>query len=403
MNSKLKGIQAGPVVDRACYTDAAIFEAEKSGIFEKAWLCIGHASELKQPGDFRRAELAGQPVLIVRGEDRRIRVLYNSCRHRGTLVASAAQGNAASFRCPYHHWEYALDGALCNVPREEGYGKGFDKGRLGLRPVARVELFEDLIFASLDAEAPSLTEYLGQFAPYLAYVATYEGRPQIALGCFEYLVNGNWKLVWENSQDDYHAEYLHMQAFSQRASTFHMGAAQGIQEVEGTRSPKAIGIHGVLEQVDAPSTLPLQQHRPRRVYAGVFPNLVALYHPIWDVTGLRILQPLAPDRTRVLTYCLGPAHEDEESRRKRAERYHYSWGPGGRAGVDDIMVAEQIQEGLKAKAAGEVLFTRGLDNDAGFGGPADEHNCRALWNGWRRYMLGEGAPARAERALKRAK
>ncbi len=401
--SPLSGIQAGPLVDRACYTDASIFEAEKVNIFEKAWLCIGHASELKQPGDFRRAEMAGQPVLVLKGEDGRVRVLYNSCRHRGTLVASAPQGNAQSLRCPYHHWQYGLDGTLLHVPREEGYGKGFDKSQLGLRAVARVEIFENLIFASLNPDAPALEAYLGELAPYLAYVATYQDRPQVAIGSFEYLVNGNWKLIWENSQDDYHAEYLHMQAFAQRANVFHMSTAQGIQEVEGTRSPKALGIHGVLEQVDAPGTLPIQQHRPRRVYTGVFPNLVALYHPMWDVTGLRILQPLAVDRTRVLTYCLGPLGEAEEPRRKRAERFHYSWGPGGRAGVDDIMIAEQIQEGLKAKAAGEVLFTRGLGNDERDGGAADEQSCRALWNGWRRYMLGEGIPSREDLRLSCAK
>jgi len=385
----LKGIQAGPIVDRACYADQSIFEIERSAIFERTWLCIGHASELKRPGDFRRAEIAGQPLLIAKQADGGVAVLYNSCRHRGTLVEAEAGGNRTCFRCPYHHWEYNLDGTLKYVPREEGYGADFKKEELGLRSVPRSEVFEGLIFATLNRDAPSLASYLGDLAPYLAYVARYNDRPQVAIGSFEYLVNANWKLIWENSQDDYHAEYLHVQAFAQRADVFKMGTTPGIQEVEGTRSPKMLGIHGVLEQVDAPDTLPIQKHRPRRVYTGVFPNLVALYHPIWDVTGLRILQPLAADKTRVLTYCLGPADDDPKTSRERAERYHYSWGPGGRAGVDDILVVEQVQEGLKARKAGEILFTRGLDGNERDGGPADEHPCRALWNGWRQYMLGE--------------
>lgn len=401
VNADLNHIQAGPRVDRACYTDPSIFQMELSSIFEKTWLCIGHSSELRKAGDFRRAEMAGQPVLIVRGDDQAIRVLHNSCRHRGTLVELAARGNAEGFRCIYHHWEYGLDGSLRGVPRAEGYGHGFDKSELGLVPVPRVEVFENLIFASLNPDCAPLSEYLGELAPYLAYVASYHDQPQVSIGYFEYLVNANWKLVWENSQDDYHAEYLHMQAFAQRAQVFRMGTSQGILEVEGTRSSKALGMHGVLEQVDAASTLTIQQHRPRRVYTGVFPNMVALYHPLWDVTGLRILQPIAVDRTRVVTYCLGPASDSDQEARSRAERYHYSWGPGGRAGVDDIMVLEHVQAGLRAKQGGQVLFTRGGEKEA-HGGPADENSCRALWNGWRHYMQGEAlADARPEPAAGR--
>lgn len=383
----LHGIHAGPTVDRACYTDQSIFQLEQSAIFEQTWLCIGHASEVRKAGDFKRAEIAGQPLLIVKQADQGISVLYNSCRHRGTLVEAKAGGNRACFRCPYHHWEYELDGALRFVPREEGYGPNFDKKMFGLRAVPKSEVFENLIFASLNPNAPPLKSFLGELAPYLAYVVGFNGRPGVAIGSFDYVVNANWKLIWENSQDDYHAEYLHRQAFAQRANVFKMGETPGIQEVEGTRSPKMLGMHGVLEQVDAPETLPIQKTRPRRVYTGVFPNLIALYHPIWDVTGLRILQPLAADKTRVFTYCLGAEDDDSQAARARAERYHYSWGPGGRAGVDDILVAEQVQEGLKAKEAGEVLFTRGLHVDERDGGPADEHPCRALWNGWRHYMM----------------
>lgn len=389
MEAALEGIVAGPEsVDRACYIDPAIFALEKSRIFERTWLFVAHASELADVGDYRTTELAGQPVIAIRGDDGQIRVFFNSCRHKGTIVVADKSGRCERLRCPYHHWTYNSKGELVNVPRVEGQGPAFKLEDNGLVPVPRTENFNDFIFANLDPGAESLEVFLGTAGPYLAEVARDSGNEMVAIGAYRYTYPANWKLLMENTLDDYHAEYLHGDAFSQRAEIFSMTGTSGIQEVAGTRWSLDLGIHGVYEQDDDERTLTIQKTRPHRVYVGVFPSLLALYHPLWDVTGLRIIEPVSVEETSVLTYCLAPKAAGAERRRAIGERFHYSWGPGGRAGVDDISTYSLIQRGMHAKGVGRVLTSRGMHRpDPLRGLAADENAIRGFWNGWRRYML----------------
>lgn len=385
----LAGLKAGPLVDRACYTDPQILELEQKRIFRSAWLFVCHATELNKPGDFRTAELAGQPVIAVKGKDQSIRVLFNSCRHRGTTVEEAPEGNRDGFRCPYHHWTYDLEGRLIDVPRVEGMGTAFRMENFGLKAIPRVAIFHGMIFGSLDPSAPEFDEYLGPAREYLEYVATYEGEEQQVAGYYEYSFDANWKLLMENTLDDYHAEYLHGAAFAQRRTIYRQAEANP-QSAE--RTPKMLGRHGALDWNDTDVALLVQKRRRRRVYAGIFPNCLALYHPGWDVTGLRILLPERADCTRVLTYCLAPLSADKNAMRDVAERFHYSWGPGGRVGVDDLLVLRRLQKGLQAATAGDVLITRGAERSGWKGTSADETAVRGFWNGWREYMLGEPLP-----------
>ena len=130
--SNAKRYRAGPVVDRALYTDPKVFDEEMDRIFGRAWLYVAHESEFRAPGDFRTTELAGQPVLAIKGEDSKIRVFFNSCRHRGVLVELDTAGNRPTFQCMYHHWEYGCDGRLTNVPRLAGQGRDFRMEEHGL-------------------------------------------------------------------------------------------------------------------------------------------------------------------------------------------------------------------------------------------------------------------------------
>lgn len=395
----LAKIKAGPVVSRACYVDPEIFEAEQARIFEHAWLFVAHESEFSKPGDFRTTDLAGQPVLAVLGADRRVRVLLNSCRHRGAIVEMDKAGNRDCFRCLYHHWEYGLDGALRFVPKQEGYGAAFRKEELGLVPVPRVDTFEGLVFASLDENAPPLRDYIGAIAPNLTYVATYGNRKLQSLGNYEYTYNANWKLICENTMDDYHPQFLHALAFAQRAKAFNL-EGQGGTHTDGPRAARFyktrecldFGIHGTIHWEEMPETLRLQHERTRHAHVSVFPTFLMLYHPVWDVTGIRVVKPISVDKTKVLTHCLGPEDATDEMKRQIAESFHSSWGPGGRVGVDDIVAFEQVQKGLKAKVGGDVLITRGLDKPQG--GADDEHAMRSFWNGWRQFMLGQNREAR---------
>ena len=397
MSIDLKRIVAGPeAVDRACYTSQEVFEAERELIFARSWLFVAHESELASPGDYRAMELAGQPVMAIRGDDGRIRVFFNSCRHKATTIVADDTGNCAKLRCAYHHWTYDLQGRLMSVPRVEAYGAGFRLADHGLVEVPRVEHFKGMVFANLDPHACTLAEFLGTAAPYLGEVAQYQGEDLVAVGAYRYTYPANWKLLMENTLDDYHAEYLHDYAFAQRAKVFDMKGTTGYQEAEGKRWSVDLGIHGAYDQYDDVRTLKIQQDRARRVYVGIFPSLIALYQPLWDVTGLRIIEPVSLEETHVLNYCLVPKSASPEKRKEIAERYHYSWGPGGRAGVDDIFIFREVQRGLRANGVGRVLINRGIHRTDPVGAACDDHAVRGFWAGWREYMQHGGLGRAAE-------
>ncbi len=393
MSTPIDELRTGPTVSRTCYTDTALFAEEQSRIFERCWLFVAHESEFEQPGDFRTTDLAGQPVLAVKDADGVVRVLFNSCRHRGALIETQSEGNRSGFRCLYHHWEYGLDGRLSFVPRPEGYD-GFDLHRetLGLVPVPRVDTYRGLIFATLDRDAPALIDYLGSAAAFLDYVASDDGEPLAVYGHYRYSYNGNWKLFCENTVDDYHAEYLHYRVLSQRAHQFAFGVtsrqagAKATHALEHTRRAHDLDPHSVLEWDEEPAVLRLQNRRVRHMHVGVFPSLFVLYHPVWDVGGIRVVRPLAVDRSEVQMYCLGPAAADIETRRAIAQRFHGSWGPGGRVAADDMVAMEAVQKGLAARQGGDLLISRGLGLPGNVGGAADEQSIRGFWTGWRRFM-----------------
>src|SRR5690606_8676820 len=117
---------------------------------------------------------------------------FNSCRHKGTTLVSDRQGRSDKFKCPYHHWTYTTVGELVSVPRVEAYGAAFKLCDHGMVPVPRVEIFHDMVFASLSDQGPSLVEYLGPAASYLIDSATYSGQPLVSIGCYEYSYAGNW-------------------------------------------------------------------------------------------------------------------------------------------------------------------------------------------------------------------
>lgn len=400
MSDLLSALKAGPVVDRRCYTSEAILAEEMERLFGRCWLFVAHESELRKAGDFVTTDIAGQPVIAIRGEDGILRVFLNTCRHRGALVETEPRGCRSEFRCLYHHWEYDTRGRLALVPRQEGYRDGFDKAALGLVPIARVETFHGLVFANLDPDAPDLLEYLGPAEPHLREIATYEGRPMESMGCFEYTYEGNWKLLYENTLDDYHAEYLHSDVY-RGAPGFRYGgdymrqkvAASAEKEPDASRSCSSVGLHSILEWHDPPEKMQLQKTRTHRLNAAIFPAFLGIYHPVLDMTGLRIIKPETVDRTRVLTYSLAPADASTAEKQAIAERFNAAWGPGGRIMMDDLRCLGFVQRGLKARAGGDVLITRGMHRAGTTGTVADEHSIRGFWDSWRKFMLDQGAAA----------
>ena len=118
-------------VHRSAFTDPQIMALEQRRVFEQCWLYAGHTSEIPQPGDFRARRVAGRPVILVRGSDGVVRVLLNTCTHRGAQVCRESCGNAKTFQCFYHAWTFDNQGRLIGVPGDEAYSAAFDREGLG--------------------------------------------------------------------------------------------------------------------------------------------------------------------------------------------------------------------------------------------------------------------------------
>ena len=134
-------------VHRSAFTSEEILALEREKIFSKAWLYVGHESELPKPNDFVTRGVGGRPVIFIRDRDGRIRVLLNTCRHRGAEVCRLSSGNSKVFACFYHGWAYDNTGRLVSVPDGDAYSASFDRGQLGLYQ-PRVESYRDFVFVT---------------------------------------------------------------------------------------------------------------------------------------------------------------------------------------------------------------------------------------------------------------
>ena len=137
-------------VNREVFVSEDVLEREKRAIFDRCWVYVGHASELKSPGDFKTRPVAGRPIIFCRDRDGEVRALINCCRHRGALVCREREGNARQFYCMYHGWTYHTDGRLKSVPGADAYGGAFDNVEMGLMPVPRIEHYRDFYFANFE-------------------------------------------------------------------------------------------------------------------------------------------------------------------------------------------------------------------------------------------------------------
>ena len=144
-------------VHRSLYDDPAIFELELERIFGRAWIYVGHESQVREPGDYFCTQVGRKPIVVVRGPDKALHVLHNQCAHRGAMVVALEKGRTDEFQCCYHGWTYHLDGRLKAVPLQHGYPADFDpKSRtMAMLRVPRVSSYRGFIFVNQSEDGPS--------------------------------------------------------------------------------------------------------------------------------------------------------------------------------------------------------------------------------------------------------
>src|SRR3989454_596713 len=156
------------IVSREIFVNEEIYRQEQERMFARAWLFVGHESQITRPGDYLVSSMGEESVILCRDRAGRIHVFLNSCRHRGMKVCRYDEGNTVEFTCPYHGWSYATDGALVGVPfAKDAYGEHLDRSRWGLVEVAQLESYKGTVWTTWDPSAPSFLEYLGGYKLYL--------------------------------------------------------------------------------------------------------------------------------------------------------------------------------------------------------------------------------------------
>jgi phenylpropionate dioxygenase-like ring-hydroxylating dioxygenase large terminal subunit len=193
------------IISRDIFVSDAVYQRELKQVFGRAWLMVGHQSQIPNPYDFFVSRMGAESVIMTRDKTGQIHVFLNTCRHRGMKVCRYDQGNARVFTCPYHAWSYSVDGnlssapgGLAGVPQYKAiYHDALDKSQWGLIPVAKLVNYKGSIWATWDAKAPEFEDYLGGMKLYLDAVLDHrDGRPggsEIIGGIQKWKVPSNWK------------------------------------------------------------------------------------------------------------------------------------------------------------------------------------------------------------------
>lgn len=257
----------GHSLDRALYTDPAVFERDRERVFRNHWFLAGHASQVPQPGDYRLFEVAGESIILVRDAGGAVRAHYNVCRHRGSRVLLEPAGRARAMTCRYHGWTYATDGSLQAAPR---MGEDFCPADHGLFPCALREV-EGLLFVSLsEPPGPPIDDVVAGLTPYLRLHGIADAR---VAHSEVYPVHANWKLTIENYLECYHCKPAHPQycGVEIKADKIGDGSPAALARYESRREgwhARATELGTILP--DYATELPLDERLPRAQFGAAY-------------------------------------------------------------------------------------------------------------------------------------
>jgi phenylpropionate dioxygenase-like ring-hydroxylating dioxygenase large terminal subunit len=373
-------------VHGSVYTLPAIFAREMDTIFKSGWVYVAHESEVTERGDYLTRMIGRDPVVVVRGKDDQVRVLLNRCTHRANKLCNAEQGNANSFRCPYHGWTFANTGALQGVPMREGYGADFQQIRseLGLAEAPRVDSYGGFVFASLAAEGISLDEHLGKATAAIDRLLNLSPTRQIDLRAnwMKHLHHANWKMVVENNVDGYHALFTHASVYDaiKPAKVSHVPTKVDVLVRDIGAGHSEIDYSNEYRKLD--EEFIWYGRIPRDKVSSYVSALEGAYGPdqahdalvvgpphtlIWPnlflaEMNVMFVEPQAVDRTIAYTTAVLIPGQDELNERT-LRRSEGAMGPAGFLIADDGEIGMRNQAGLAAEEPQWLILARGLDTD----------------------------------------
>jgi choline monooxygenase len=321
-------LERARTIPGAWYHDPEIAAAERRAVFGGTWQCAGRLSQVAEPGAFLTADIAGEPVLIVRGDDGVVRAFSNVCRHRAARVMEEAEGQASRLRCRYHGWTYDLAGRLRGTPEFEGVAD-FRREEQGL-PELAVADWGPFVWVHMGPEPPRLESELEPLArrigPEVLSDLRFVQRREYRLAC-------NWKVFVDNYLDGgYHVNTVHP------ALAGVLDYSRYRTEVEGSVSVQVSPLR--------PSDPSISDVRSGEAayYAWVFPNfMINAYQGVMDTNQVF---PMGEGECRVVFDYYFAEVEGEEARRRIAESIAVSH----QIQVEDVGICEEVQRGLASRS-----------------------------------------------------
>jgi Rieske 2Fe-2S family protein len=284
-----------PTLPGTDYHAPSVFDVERERIFARTWICVGRGEDLPEPGDYRVREVAGEQLIVLRGDDGALRAFADTCRHRGTLLLEGEGHVRRAITCPYHAWTYGFDGRLLGTPNVHP-SDGIDRDAMGLWSV-RLEEWDGFAFVNLDPAAAPLHDRLAGDPDSPLQLARYRVGDLRVGARRTYDVAANWKIVVENYHECLHCPTVHPELVKivplyRSGEVEEDGQLLGNSMGEGLTSFTASGVSSL---PPLPGITDQDVHTFYGVY--VFPNLILNYHSE-TVNAVRI-EPLGPERTRV--------------------------------------------------------------------------------------------------------
>ncbi len=332
----------------AYYCDGTVLEKEWERVFGRSWICAGREERVAEPGQFITLDVGRESILVVRDRDGRLRAFFNVCRHRGARLVTAAAGRLkGAVSCAYHAWTYSLDGRLVGTPHL-WESQGLPKEEFSLCPVA-VDAWGGFVFINLDGgRAAPLARHLGgipdRLRRYPLAALKVAARQEDEVAC-------NWKILVENYMECYHCPGVHPE-LCDLVPLYR----QGLVDATGTDAVAYFREGAATFTPDGTTRRPLLSgldDEEKRKYDGeiVFPTLMLNLFP--DYVQYRVLRPLAPDRTRIVTEWLFEPGTMARGDFDPADAVEFI----NLIGRQDWAVCQLVQKGVGSRSHDHGVFT----------------------------------------------
>ncbi|QQX87211.1 Rieske 2Fe-2S domain-containing protein [Cupriavidus necator] len=419
-------------VHKRVYTDPEVFALEMKRIYGKAWVYVGHESQVPKSGDYHTTQIGDQDVIMVRGADGAVHVVYNRCPHKGAKVVAEGDGNTGKFfRCPYHAWTFKLDGSHLSLPLKNGLeGTCYDPAHpdFSMKKVARVDSYRGFVFASQAPDGPSLRTFLGGVASSIDNLCDRSpvGEVEVAGGVFRVMQPSNWKVFYENLHDTMHARVTHESSFqAAREEAAVLGEMPfELLIMDGNGEPYEFweklelrayhNGHGYMEGIFDPaaatrdavsrehfeSLAPVHGEERARAILGMNRHNTVIYgsgspHTVFQ--QFRVIRPMAVDRTlvEIQTFRLKGAPQKVFDRALTYANLINS--PSSNVMPDDVEVYKRCQEGNQTDGGDWVSLHRYLGTDQVLPdgmvstNGTSELPMRNQFMAWRQYMIEDEA------------